>query len=84
MLAATLLTSAAAFAPCIKNTRTTFGLQAESTTAETRTVYDSFGLYPNDSEERANGRLQALEQENMMLLDKNECNWQRSRMGGWP
>jgi hypothetical protein len=67
---ATLLTSAAAFAPSIKNTRITSGLQAESTTAETRTVYDPFGLYPNDSEERVNGRLQALEQANMETTTK--------------
>ena len=33
-------------------------------------MYDPFGLYPNDSEERANGRLQAMEQANMDTMTK--------------
>ena len=68
----TLLTSAAAFAP-IKHIRTTSCLQLSSITdtpietsavTENRPVWDPFGLYPTDTEERSNGRMQALEPSN--------------------
>jgi len=77
----TLLTSTAAFAP-IKNIATRSCLQLSpiidapvesSSVTENRPVWDPFGLYPTDSEERANGRMQALEASNIdatkLILD---------------
>jgi len=81
---ATLLTSSAAFAPssittrstssitsCLKSSSTTEDAptQQVSTVAETRTVYDPFGLYPTDSEELENGRMQALEPSNIDSIE---------------
>lgn len=68
----TLLTSTAAFAPSIKSTSSTTSYLQPSTTTdastevstvvESRPMWDPFGLYPTDSQERTNGRMEALEQ----------------------
>jgi len=77
---ATLLSSSAAFAPSIRTTTSiTYFLQSSVTTenaptevsavAETRPVYDPFGLYPTNSEELENGRMQALEPSNIDSIE---------------
>ena len=71
----TFLIPAAAFAP-IKTTETVSCLRMSSITdvpvesmkmADDRPVWDPLGLYPTDSEEQANGRLQALEPSNIQV-----------------
>ena len=75
----TLLTSAAAFAP-IKHIRTTSCLQLSSITdtpietsavTENRPVWDPFGLYPTDTEERSNKREQ-IENQIVATIEKHD------------
>jgi len=49
-------------------TRTTSSLHAAS--LDTRPVYDPFGLYPESSEERVNGRLLVLEDPNIEVTNR--------------
>ena len=77
---ATLLASSAAFAPssirsttsipsCLQSSSTTDAPTEASTVAETRPVWDPFGLYPTGSKELENGRMQALEPSNIDSIE---------------